>query len=75
MPVWIISLLIGLAFTALSYILQPKPKSEKPAAAQEADNPTADAGKTIPVLFGTMTIKSPNILYFGDKSISTRTVG
>lgn len=72
---WFIPILIGLAFTAIGYLLMPRPKIAKPEAAKEADNPTAEAGKTIPKVFGTLLIKSPNVLWFGDKSISERTTG
>lgn len=71
---WFIPLLIGLAFTALGYLLMPRPKVAKPEAAKQADNPTAEAGKTVPKLFGTMTIKQPNILGFWDKSTSERNI-
>lgn len=61
-------LIVALIFIALSFILRPQPKKQKPAAAQQQDNPTAAAGRTIPVVFGTITIKDPNILWYGDKT-------
>lgn len=71
MAFWIIELIIAVVLMVVSYALMPRPKQNKPDAAKEADNPTAEAGKEIPVLFGTMTIKAPNALDFGDKSIRT----
>jgi uncharacterized protein YbaP (TraB family) len=64
-------LLIGLALAVVSYLLAPKPKKHKPEAAQEMDEPTAEAGKPIPVVFGTISVKSPNVLHFSDKSQNT----
>lgn len=62
-----VSLLIGLLFAAVSYLLQPKPKVEQPAA-QDMDNPTADAGRPVPVVFGTVRVQSLNVLWYGDKA-------
>ena len=58
---------IGLALFAIAYLIMPKPvipKQEQP----EFESPTVDAGKPIPVLFGTMTIKDPNIIFSGEKN-------
>jgi len=60
---------IGLAVAMLiiSYLLTPKmktPAQEEP----EFESPTVDAGKPICVVFGTVTIKDPNILFTGEKS-------
>ena len=64
---------IGLAVASvvLSLLLMPKPKTPKPDAAKDLDNPTAEAGKPIPVVFGTITVKGLNVLWYGDKQTST----
>jgi len=59
-------LVIGLALAALSYVLMPKPQQEKPPAAMDLEAPTAEAGRTIPVVFGTMRVKGLNVLWYGD---------
>lgn len=64
---WVVALLISVAISVVSYLLAPKPKMPKPEAAKEMDNPVAEAGIERPVVFGTMMIKSPNCLWFGDK--------
>lgn len=51
---------------AISYFLQPKPKSAKPSLLSDFNLPTAEVGRPIPVLFGTRDIKSPNITWYGD---------
>lgn len=68
---WFIPFLIGLALNVVAYMLMPKPKAAKPEAAKDMDNPVAEAGKPIPVVFGTVTVKGLNILWYGDKSIYT----
>lgn len=71
MVAWFIPLLVSLALSVVAYLLAPKPKASKPEAAKQLDNPTAEAGREIPVVFGTVTLTSPNIHWFGDKSLST----
>ena len=63
----IINLLISLGLMILGYLIMPKPKAQKPAAVTEMDGPTSEAGRPIPVIFGDITIKSPNYLWWGDK--------
>ena len=68
MVAWLVPLLIGLALNIVSYLLMPKPKSAKPEAAKDMDDPTAEAGREMMVVFGEVTVKSPNCLWFGEKS-------
>ena len=70
MAFWI-PFLIGLALSVVSYLIMPKPKAPKPEAAKQMDDPVADAGIERPVVFGTMTVKQPNCLWFGDKRMKT----
>jgi hypothetical protein len=70
MPWWLI--IVGaLASLALTYLLAPKVKAPKPDAAKDLEDPTAEAGRPIPVVFGTMTVKGMNLLWYGDKGQST----
>lgn len=71
MVAWWIVLAISIALQIAAYILMPKPKAPKPEAAQDLQSPTAEAGRPIPVPFGTLTVKGTNILWFGDKTIRT----
>lgn len=68
---WVIMLAIALAVNVASYVLMPKPKAPKPGAVEQADDPTAEAGKPMPVLFGTVEMRENNILWFGDKTTRT----
>ena len=60
---------IALAMQVVAYLLMPKPKQPKPDAARDLENPVAEAGKPIPVVFGTVTVKGLNVLWFGDKQV------
>jgi hypothetical protein len=63
----LIPLLIGLALNIVSYIIAPKPKAPKPEAAQDLQAPTADAGRPVPVAFGTIRVSGTNCLWYGEK--------
>ncbi len=69
---WWISLLIGLALNIIAYLIMPKPKQPKPPAAKDAEDPVAEAGMAIPVVFGTLSVKGLNILWFGEKKTKTK---
>lgn len=62
-------LVIAVVMAVVSYALQPRPKMPTPAAATEMDNPTASAGSPLPVVFGTVTVKSSNFLGYWAKEI------
>lgn len=66
-------LLIGVAFLALAMLFMPRVKQE----GQEGtvmENPTASAGRTVGRVIGTVTIKSPNILFYGEKVMGRREI-
>lgn len=66
-----VQLAISIALNVIAYLIMPKPKAPKPEAAKDLEDPTAEAGRPIPVLFGRMLIKGPNVVWFGEKDIST----
>jgi len=60
-------LFLGLAIGLLAaYALAPKPQNQKPAGLDEIEAPTAEEGRSIPVLFGCRKIKSANTVWYGD---------
>lgn len=61
---------VSLVLSYAAYLLAPKPKQPKFEAA-DLKNPTTSAGRPIPVIFGTVTLKSPNVLWFGEKAVQT----
>ena len=50
----------------VQYALQPKTPPPKAAALNDVDAPTADEGRPIPVVFGQVLIRSPNVVWYGD---------
>ncbi len=61
-----LQLLIGVALMVVSYLIMPKPKQPQ-REIEQGEKPTAEAGRPIEVLFGTITIKAPNSLGYLDK--------
>lgn len=57
----------AMVMLVISHLLAPKPKKAKPPAAQDMEDPKAEAGVPVKVVFGTMTVKGGNILWYGDK--------
>lgn len=52
--------------TIVSIALAPKPKAPRAAALEDFDFPTAEEGRPIPVVFGTVDISGPNVLWYGN---------
>lgn len=61
-----VQLAIMVVSAIISYALAPKPPQPKPAALEDFDLPTAEEGRAIPVVFGTVWLKGPNVLWYGD---------
>lgn len=68
---WFVVLLIAVAVQAVAYVLRPKVKQAKPEPAKSLDDPVAEAGLPIPVIFGTIRRTELNVLWYGDKSAKT----
>jgi len=64
---WIVIAILAIAVVA-AIALGPKPPQAPDPALDEIDIPSADEGKPIPVVFGTMVVKSPNVVWYGDIS-------
>lgn len=60
------NLIIGLALMIIGYLIMPKPKAATPTQMQELEGPTASGAQPIIKIFGDLTIKSPNILWYGN---------
>ena len=50
----------------VAYALAPKPPKPKPASLADFDIPTAEQGRPIPVIFGTVLVTGPNVIWYGD---------
>lgn len=60
------NIVFSLVMLAVSYALQPRPPKPKPAALEDFDVPTAEENRPIPVVFGTVKLTGPNVLWYGD---------
>lgn len=50
----------------ISSALTPKPPEPKPASLSDVDAPTAEEGRPIPVVFGTVLLRGSNVVWYGD---------
>jgi hypothetical protein len=63
---FVIQFAIALGTAILAGLLTSRPKAAKPAALEDFSVPTADEGREIPVVFGEVWLKSPNVVWYGD---------
>lgn len=56
---------IWLVTSLISYVLAPKPATEKPKGLSDIKIPTVEEGTEIPVIFGTVEV-SPFVAWYGD---------
>lgn len=68
---FLIRLVVGVALQVIGYLLMGKPKGTKPDTVQDLEDPTAEAGRPIPVIFGQIEVKGVNIIFFSEKSTKT----
>lgn len=61
-----VQLILLVVSVIVSYALRPKPAVPKPAALEDFDIPVAEQGRPIPVVFGTILLTGPNVLWYGD---------
>jgi len=62
------TIMIYIALQIIASALTPKPPKPKPPEVGEVKVPTVDPSRKIPVVFGTVVIKSPAVLWYGDLS-------
>jgi hypothetical protein len=73
MAFWVV-IALAVATVALNFLLRPRPKLPKPGEVEDLEDPTTEAGRPVPVVFGTITVKGLNVLWYGEKSLLTRKV-
>lgn len=62
------SLIVAVVIIGLTELLRPKPDLEdaRPAGLGDFQFPTATEGRAIPLLWGTVRLKGPNVVWYGD---------
>lgn len=64
-PAWLVYAYYIVMFALVAYgMTRPGPKVPD-ATVQTGEGPTAQEGRPIPVVFGTVFIRDPNFYYFG----------
>lgn len=71
---FLMQLVIGVAVQVIGYLLMPKPKSSRSEEVTDMENPTAEGGRPIPVVFGEIEVTGVNIIFFGEKRTVSRMV-
>lgn len=61
-----ITLLIYAALFVLAELLRPKPDLENAKPSDDVQAPTATENRPVPLLWGTVKIKGPNVIWYGD---------
>jgi hypothetical protein len=64
------TLLVQVVIFVLAELLRPKPDTElaKPASLGDFEFPTATEARVVPLLWGTVLMKGPNVTWYGDFS-------
>lgn len=69
MPFWLILVLVNIGVGIATAILQKPPKDASASGLGDFQAPTAEEGRVIPVVFGTVKIKGPNVVWYGDLGV------
>ena len=60
------AIVIAVVSLIVAFTMQPKTPEQKPPSLDDLEIATAEEGKSIPKVYGTYVLKSPNIVYYGD---------
>ncbi len=71
---FLLQLAVGVAIQTVGYLILGRTKTEQPTEVSQLEDPTAEPGRPIPVLFGEVEITEVNIIWFGEKRTVTEEV-
>lgn len=66
----IIALIVSISASIMAMIFRPVPVPPMPADLSDFQVPTASAARPIPVVYGTVMVKGPNVTWYGDLTAS-----
>lgn len=69
LPGFLIAFLVEAITTLISYALRPKSDKPQPKGLSDFEIPTADASRAIPVVFGSVKLTGPNVVWYGDLGV------
>lgn len=61
---------VAILFSYVSYLLRPKPKAPPPGTIEQSSVPIVSAAKPVPKVYGTVWVKSPNVVWYGDLKVT-----
>lgn len=70
--VWVqilVQLAIAVVLTLASLLLAPKPAKRQPSELEDFKTPTSKEDDPVPVVFGTVWMRAPNVLSSAEKHI------
>ena len=69
---WVVQIIIAIVSIYISYTITASmlDKNRSGSEPGQYEKPTASAGKTMYVVFGTRLIKDPNVIWFGQTGTS-----
>lgn len=67
---FVVYLIVMIISAVVSYAMRPKPVLPDAAKLDDFDVPTAEEGRPIPVIFGTVWLGAPNVIWYGDLATS-----
>lgn len=56
----------ALIVRAIALTQMPGPLEPSPTSLEDFNAPTAEPGRPVPVVFGTVLLKAPNVVWYGD---------
>lgn len=75
MPIpFLAQILISTVLLIGAYLLAPKPKQPKLPSVDDLEEPTAEAGRPIPVVWGSVEMSGTNVIWYGDKKLKKRKI-
>lgn len=69
LPALVVQGIIWIVATLVSIALRPKPDKPQPKGLSEFQIPTADASRAIPVIFGSVKVTGPNVIWYGNLGV------
>lgn len=75
LPPLLVYALTWLASSLVSIALRPKPDRPQPGGLSDFEVPTADASRAIPVVFGTVKVTGPSVIWYGNLGTEPFQVG
>jgi hypothetical protein len=59
-------LIVAVVLAAVAISQAPGPVEPPPVSLEDFEAPTAAPGRPVPVVFGTVYLKAPNVVWYGD---------